>query len=95
MTLTLNPAKAETETQTETEATNQDAPAPAPELEPAEDDGRIAVVARLQPRHYEYLAERAAAHGETPERHLETILRTFRSHHDTARPTGGSSQRRA
>jgi hypothetical protein len=85
MTLTLNPAEAEADT----------APAPAPELEPAEADGRIAVVVRLQPRHHEYLAERAAAHGETPERHLETILRTFRSHHDTARPTGGGSQRRA
>jgi hypothetical protein len=92
MTLTLNPANAEAETQTET--ANQDAAPPAPELEPAEDDGRIAVVVRLQPRHHEYLADRAALHGETPERHLETILRTFRSHHDTARPTAGGTERR-
>ena len=64
----------------------------APQSEPA--DGRISVTVLLQPRHYEYLAERAALHGETPERHLETILRTFRSHHDTARPTGGGTERR-
>lgn len=32
----------------------------------------------LQARHAEYLRERAAAFGETPERHLESILRQFR-----------------
>ena len=82
MTLTLNPA--------ETEADTADTAAP----EQPQAEGRIAVTAQLQPRHHEYLAERAALHGETPERHLETILRTFRAHHDGDRPTFGGSQRR-
>ena len=59
---------------------------------PPEDDGRIPVTVRLAARHHEYLAARAAQHGETPERHLETILRQFRSHHDTTRPVGGATQ---
>jgi hypothetical protein len=51
----------------------------------AEDDGRTPVTVRLRPDHHAYLAERAARHGDTPERHLETILRTFRSYHDRER----------
>lgn len=44
----------------------------------AEPDERTPVTVRLLPLHLEYLERRAAAHGETPERHLETILRSFR-----------------
>lgn len=62
------------------------------DIQAPEDDGRTAVTVRLTARHHEYLIERAAQHGETPERHLETILRQFRSHHDTVRPIGGNSQ---
>jgi hypothetical protein len=56
---------------------------PSPEVREAltqqlEADGRIPVTVRLQPFHYQYLAARAAAFGETPERMLETILREFR-----------------
>lgn len=64
------------------ESTLPDVPPAAPM---AEDDGRVPVTARLRPDHHAYLAERAARHAETPERHLETILRQFRSYHDRER----------
>jgi len=43
-----------------------------------QDDGAQPVTARLAPRFADYLAQRAEAHGETPEAHLATILRQFR-----------------
>lgn len=51
----------------------------------AEEEREVFVIS-LQPRHAEYLRARAANHGEPPERHLETILRNFRSYHDDRRP---------
>lgn len=45
-------------------------------------EGRTPVTVLLQPRHRAYLEARALAHGETPERHLESILRQFQAHHD-------------
>lgn len=47
---------------------------------------RIPVTVQLTEFHHAYLVQRAALHGETPERHLETILRVFRAHHDDRRP---------
>ena len=47
---------------------------------------RIPVTVELTEFHHTYLMQRAAQAGETPERHLETILRTFRAHHDDRRP---------
>lgn len=47
---------------------------------------RIPVTVELTEFHHAYLLQRAAQAGETPERHLETILRTFRAHHDDRRP---------
>lgn len=67
-----------------TDPAQPDAAAPPPEPA-AEEDPRIEVTVRLKPFHYEYLVQRARATGETPERALETILRTYRSHHDTIR----------
>lgn len=105
MTITLKPANEGAEnaetgqdlSKTVTDEAKQADAAPVA-AEPTEnvpaEDGRIAVTVFLQPRHFEYLTERAATHGETPERHLETILRTFRAHHDQERPVGGASQRR-
>jgi hypothetical protein len=52
----------------------------------AEADGREIFCIALTERHAQYLRERAAQHGEAPERHLETILRVFRAHHDDRRP---------
>lgn len=43
-------------------------------------------VVALHPRHAQYLRDRAANHGEVPGRHIETILRAFRSYHDDRRP---------
>ena len=48
--------------------------------------GREVFVVTLAGRHAAYLRQRAANHGETPERHLETILRNFRSYFDDRRP---------
>jgi len=50
------------------------------------DAERIPVTVHLAPRHHAYLVQRAAMHGETPEKHLETILRNFRSYYDDQRP---------
>jgi len=68
----------------------QAANAPMPEIV-EEPEQRIAVTVQLKPFHHQYLVARAAEHGETPERHLESILRNFRSYHDDRRP----DQRRA
>lgn len=66
-------------------------------------DGRRAFTVRLQERHAEYLEARAEAWGETPEVHLERILREFRAKDDwrltDTRPTeqgapAGSGRRR-
>lgn len=43
----------------------------------AADNGRVPLVLALPERFALYLAQRAAAHGETPERHAETIIRRF------------------
>jgi hypothetical protein len=53
---------------------------------PEDDDGKVPLTVRLTERHMAYLEARAANHGETPERHLETILRNFRAYHDDRRP---------
>lgn len=59
-----------------------------PDADPPADDAddRINFMVRLKPRHAERLAVRAAAHGEDPQRHIETILREFFAHHDTFDP---------
>ncbi len=49
-------------------------------------DPVVTLTVLLRPRHHAYLVARAAMHGETPERHLETILRQFRAHYDNMRP---------
>lgn len=46
---------------------------------------RVPVTVQLTEFHHAYLTARAKAHGETPERHLETILRAFRAYHDRFR----------
>ena len=43
------------------------------------DDGARPFTIRLQPRHADYLEARAAAWGETPEKHMERVLREFRA----------------
>lgn len=53
---------------------------------PAEPDGRVAVTVRLKDRHMAYLTERGRQHGESPARHLETVLLEFRAYHDARRP---------
>ena len=58
----------------------------ATDLAPPADD-RHPVTVRLTAFHLDYLKQRAAVNGETPERHLETILRQFRSYHDNWRPS--------
>jgi hypothetical protein len=63
-----------------------EAAAPADPPAPQERDDRETFVVRLQPRHALYLRQRAAMFGQTPEDHLEGILRQFRSHHDMHRP---------
>jgi len=60
--------------------------ATVPVAQPETEDPRIPVVVMLKPFHHAYLAQRAAMHGEPIARHLETILRQFRAHHDNARP---------
>jgi hypothetical protein len=44
----------------------------------AADDGLTAVTVRLKPSVMQYVTERAAMYGETPEAHLATIVRQFR-----------------
>ncbi|MBR0651356.1 hypothetical protein GXW78_16910 [Roseomonas terrae] len=40
----------------------------------------------LTGRHVAYLQQRAAMHGETPEQHLEAILRQFQAYYDDKKP---------
>jgi hypothetical protein len=61
------------------------APPAAAANEPV-DDGKVRLVVALQPRHHDYLCQRAASFGHTPEMHLEAILREFRSYYDKHRP---------
>lgn len=51
----------------------------------AADDGLTPITARLKPSVMQYLTDRAAMYGETPEAHLATIVRLFRLT-DTQRP---------
>lgn len=68
-------------------ALSEDLDAALPPLDQMpEDDGRRAVTVRIARRHMEYLTARAAQHNEPVARHIETILREFRAHHDTRRP---------
>lgn len=43
----------------------------------AEAEGRTPFFVALPARFAEYVQHRAAAHGETPQRHIETIIRRF------------------
>jgi hypothetical protein len=64
---------------------------PDADAPPAEDDGRLPLIVRLKPRHMEWLRQRAAVHGDTPERHAETILREFQARHDPLRDIGSQA----
>lgn len=39
-------------------------------------------VVRLKTQHADYIRRRAAAHGETPEQHINRIVMQFWAHHD-------------
>jgi hypothetical protein len=65
-------------------------PIPESGAEADHDDGRHAFTVRLTARHAEFLCERAARHGDTPERHLETIVRQARQRDQAMQATPGS-----
>jgi hypothetical protein len=47
------------------------------QIRPPLDDDRIPVTVRLKPLFHDYLTQRAKAHDQEPEAHLEAILRSF------------------